>query len=210
MHLLPLPIDTVRGPHLLPAYLQLLQLPDEKVLFLAQRVAHLGRHLVRVPTHVEPVRQAAQRLLERQRLLHLGVDVAARQPLVTQLGPAVQVHGGDDAHVGLAPLARAVRHLVLVQLERVQPELRLRHPEVLPKDLGGLVLHHEQVSVTLVFAYLLQDPEVVDQREEVAPRKVRDRLHGERVHWIAKLIDLGSHGFAGSLSGVHCIFSGRP
>lgn len=66
-----------------------------------------------------PMRQAPNRLLQRQRLLDLGIDVRPGKPVVAQLGPAVQVDGGDDAHVRLAPLAAAVRDLGFEKFERV-------------------------------------------------------------------------------------------
>lgn len=52
-------------------------------------------------------------LLEGDGLLDDAVDVPAAEPLVAQLGLAVQVDGGDDAHVGLPPLPAAVRDLGL-------------------------------------------------------------------------------------------------
>lgn len=78
--------------------------------------------------------QAPAGLFQRHGLLDHAVDVAAAEPFVAQLGPAVQVDGRDDAHVGLAPFAAAVRHLRLEELERVEPQLRLRDLERASQD----------------------------------------------------------------------------
>ncbi len=115
-----------------------------------------------------PMGQAADSLLQRQRLLDLGIDVAAGEPVVAQLGPAVQVDGGDDAHVGLAPLAAAVGDLRLEELERVQAQLGLWDLEPFAQDGGGFVLHEEEGAVGFVFGDLLHDAEVGDCGEEVA------------------------------------------
>ncbi len=88
---LPVAGDTLSVMHLAPVQIELVQLTSEEVLLLAQGLAGLGRHLVRVPPDVEPVHEAAQRLPKRERLPHLSIDVAAGEPLVSQLGPAVQV-----------------------------------------------------------------------------------------------------------------------
>lgn len=161
--------------------LELVQLPLEEVALVLDGDADLGGHLVGVAADVEPVGEAAEGLLEGQGLLDVGVDVGPGQPLVAQLRAAVQVHRGDNAHVALAPLAAAVGDLVLEQLQRVEPQLGLRHLERLADDVRRLVLHQQQVPVRLALADLLHDPQVVNQREEVAPRELCDGLLRERV-----------------------------
>lgn len=53
----------------------------------------------------------------------------------------MQIDGGDDAHIRLAPLAAAVRDLALEELERVEAQGRLRDLEGFAENGGGFVLH---------------------------------------------------------------------
>ena len=101
--------------------------------------------------------EAADGLLQGQRLLHFGVDVAARKPVVAELRPAVQVDLSDDAHVGLAPLAAAVGDLALEELQRVQAQFGLRDLEGFAQDGGGFVLHEKEGAVRFVFGDFLHD-----------------------------------------------------
>lgn len=136
-----------------------------------------------------PMRQRTQRLLQRHALVDLGIDIAAGEPIIAQLGPAVQVDGRDDTHVGLAPLAAAVRDLVLEQLERVEAQLRLRDFEALPQELRRFVRDEHQVAVRLVLAHFLHNAQVVDAAEERTPREVGDGFGGEFVGGEAELVD---------------------
>lgn len=115
-----------------------------------------------------PVHQAPASLLERDGLLDDAVDIAAAEPFVAQLGLAVQVDGGDDAHVGLAPLAAAVGDLGLEQLERVEAEVGLGDLEGAAEDGGGFVLHEEEGAVGFALGDLLEEPEERDGGEEEA------------------------------------------
>ena len=80
----------------------------------------------------------------------------------------MQVDGGDDAHVGLAPLAAAVGHLRLEELERVQPQGVLRDLEQAAQDGGGLVLHEEEGAVGFALGDLLEEAQVRDGGVEEA------------------------------------------
>lgn len=101
----------------------------------------VGAHPLRVAPDVVPVRKCAQGLFEGECFFDFGVDVAACEPVVAELGPAVQVDGGDDAHVALSPFAAAVGDLVFEKLERIESELGLGDFEGLFEDVGGFVLH---------------------------------------------------------------------
>ena len=90
----------------------------------------------------------------------------------------MQVDGRDNAHVGLAPLAAAVRDLVLEELEGVEAEFLLGHLERFAQDVGGLVVHQQQVAVRFVLADLLHHAQVVDERKEVAAGEVCDGFLG--------------------------------
>lgn len=68
----------------------------------------------------------------------------------------MQVDGRDDAHVGLAPLAAAIRYLRLEELERVEPQLGLRDLQRSSQDVAGLVLHEEQGPMGFPLGYFLQ------------------------------------------------------
>lgn len=148
-----------------------------------------------------PMRQTPDGLLQRQRLLDLGIDIAAGQPVVAQLGPAVQVDGGDDAHVGLAPLAAAVGDLRLEELERVEAQFGLRDLERFTEDGGGFVLDEEEGAVRFVFGDLLHDAQVGDGGEEIAGGEGRDGGGGVRRGWVAELVDFGGRVF-GRLGGL--------
>lgn len=80
----------------------------------------------------------------------------------------MQVNGRDDAHVGLAPLAAAVRRLRLEELERVEAEGGLGDLERLAEDGARLVLDEEEGAVRFALGDLLQEPEEVDVGEEEA------------------------------------------
>lgn len=80
----------------------------------------------------------------------------------------MEVHGRDNTHIALSPLAAAVRDLVLEELEGVEAEFGLWDAEGFAEDGGGFVLYEEEVAVSFVFADLLHDAEVVDEGEEVA------------------------------------------
>lgn len=101
--------------------------------------------------------EAAQGLLEGQGLLDLGVNVGAREPVVAELGPAVEVDGGDDAHVALAPLAAAVGDLGFEKLERVETEVVVWDLETLAEDRTGLILNEQEAPVGFIPGDLLHD-----------------------------------------------------
>lgn len=146
-----------------------LQLSHEEIpLLLHHRRPLITTHLVLVPPQMPPVRQAAQRLLERQGLFDLGVDVGAGEPVVAELRAAVEVDGGDNAHVALAPFAAAVGDLGFEEFEGVETEVRVGDFEALAEDGAGLVLDEEEASVCFVAGDLLHDVQVVDGGEEVA------------------------------------------
>lgn len=178
---------------ILPVHTQLLELAGEEALFFTIRrpQAVVAGHLVRVAAYIEPVRQASQRLLQRQRRVDLGIHVAARQPLVAQLGSHMQIHRGNDPHVALAPLAAAIRNLILEEFKRVETQLGLWNLERLAEYVGRLVLDQQQVPVGLALAELLHNAQIVDQREEVSPRKIRNRLRREWVDRVSQLVHLG-------------------
>lgn len=115
-----------------------------------------------------PVRQAAQRLLKRQGLFDLGVDVGAGKPVVAKLRAAVEVDGGDDTHVALAPFAAAVGDLGFEEFEGVEAEVRVGDFEALAEDGAGFVLDEKEASVRFAAGDLLHDVQVVDGGEEIA------------------------------------------
>lgn len=135
------------------------------------------------------MRERPQRLLQRHALIHLGIDIAAGEPVVAQLGSAVQVHGRDDAHVALAPLAAAVGDLVFEELERVQAQQGLRHFERFAEVGAGFVGDEHEVAVGFVFADFLHDAEDVDAGEEGAPGVVRYGLLWEFGQGDAEFVD---------------------
>lgn len=142
-----------------------------------------------------PVDQTPARLLQGDGLLDDAVDVAAAEPLVAQLGPAVQVDSRDDAHVGLAPLAAAVRGLRLEELERVEAESGLGDLERLAEDGAGLVLDEEEGAVGLALGDLLEEAEEVDVGEEEAGGVVCEgRLRQGARGRVAELVDFGAGG----------------
>lgn len=106
-----------------------------------------------------PMHESPHRLFQGDRFFHLGIDVAAAQPFVSQLGPAMQVDGRDDPHVALSPLAATVAHLRLEQFERVEPEFGLRDFESFAEDGAGFVLHEEEGAVRFSLRDLLKDAE---------------------------------------------------
>lgn len=172
------PTLTLRLPLLIVDMLSpvhFLELRSEEVDLLHKH-APLGAQALRISLQIEPMRQTTQGLLERHALIDLGIDVTARKPIVAKLRSAVQVHGGDDAHVALAPLAAAVRDLVLEELERVQSELRLRDLQAFAQELRAFVADEHEVSVRFVLADFLHDAHVVYACEERAPRERRDGL----------------------------------
>ena len=142
-----------------------------------------------------PVHQTPARLLQRHRLLDHAVDVAAAQPLVPELGPAVQVDGRDDAHVGLAPLPAAVRGLRLEELERVEAEVGLGDLERFAEDGAGFVLHEEQRAVGFSLGDLLEQTEEVDVGEEESGCVIREGRLGQGAGGrVSELIDFGAGG----------------
>lgn len=88
-----------------------------------------------------PVREAAQGLLERKRLIDFCVDVGAREPVIAELRTAVEVDCCDDAHVALAPFTAAVGDLGFKKFERVEAEVRVWDFKALAEDGAGFVLH---------------------------------------------------------------------
>lgn len=140
--------------------------------------------------------QTPSRLLQRHRLLHHAIHVPAAQPLVPQLGPAVQIYSRDDAHVRLPPLAPAVRRLRLEQLERVKAEVGLGDLERLAQDGAGFVLDEQEGAVGFALGDLLQQTEQVDVGEEEAGGVVRQGRLGQRARdGVAELVDFGACGW---------------
>lgn len=125
------------------------------------------------------MRQSPQRLLQRQRLVDLGVHVAVSEPDVPQLRPTVQVDRRDDAHVGLPPLAPAIGHLGLEEFEGVEPQEGVWDFQGLAQDRAGFVLHEEEAAVGFAAGDLLHDPEEGYRGEEVAPAVCFDWGLGE-------------------------------
>lgn len=140
-----------------------------------------------------PVRETAQGLLEGQGLLDLGVDVGAREPVVAQLGAAVEVYGSDDAHVALAPFPAAVGDLGFEELERVQAEVVVGDLEALAEDRAGFVLDEKQAPVRFVPRDLLHDVEVVDGGEEVSEGVCGDGFLGKGSYRVAQFVNFGAH-----------------
>lgn len=68
----------------------------------------------------------------------------------------MEIDGGDDAHVGLAPLAAAIGRLGLEELERVEAEMGLWNLERAPEDGAGFVLHEEELAVGVTFGEFLE------------------------------------------------------
>lgn len=162
--------------HISPVEIQFLQLPREEIMLFPHHRSYLRGNLVRVASKVVPVRQPSQSLLKRQGRVDVRINVAPGEPLVSQLGTAVQVDRGDDPHVPLPPFASAVGNLSLEELERVEAEIRLRHLQGLADDGRRFVLDEEEIPVRLILANFLHDAQVVDKGEEVATGKVRDGL----------------------------------
>ena len=101
-----------------------------------------------------------------QSILHLDLLVLTRQPLVSQLGSAVQVDGRDDLHIGcrqsathrwdslttltLPPLSSTPGHLALDQLEDLQLQHWVVDAEHALHNLlassadTGMILKHKQ------------------------------------------------------------------
>ncbi len=79
-----------------------------------------------------PMYQTTTGLFQRQRFIDDAIDVSAAKPLVSELGPAVQVDGCDDPHVGLSPLAATVGYLGFEELQSVQSEVWLGYLERFP------------------------------------------------------------------------------
>lgn len=104
-----------------------------------------------------------------QALLDFAVHVTSGEPVVAKLRSAVEVDVCDDSHVALAPLAAAVRHLALEQLEGIQPQFLLLAFERLAEDCAALVLHEREVAVRLALDHFLHHAQEVDGCEEVAP-----------------------------------------
>lgn len=188
-HALPMPQLLLLSNLLTP--IQRLQLPLKKVLLQQDLVRRA--QLPRISLKIIIMRQRTQALLHRHRLIDLIVHIGRKQPVIAQLGAAVQVHGSDDAHVALPPLAPAVGHLVLEELERVQTELTLRDLEGFLEVGCAFVLHEHEVAVRLVLADFLQHPDEVDAAEEVAPGEGGDGGRRKLVGGDAELVDFGGH-----------------
>lgn len=91
-----------------------LQLPRKEIPLLLHHIrALVAAHDICVSAQMPPVRQTAQGLFERKRLVDFCVDVGAREPVVAEFGAAVEVDCCDDAHVALAPFAAAIGDLRL-------------------------------------------------------------------------------------------------
>lgn len=86
----------------------------------------------------------------------------------------MQIDGGDDAHVGLAPFPTAVRGLRFEQLERVEPEVGLGDFERFAKDGAGFILYEEEGAMGFALGDLLEQAEEVDGCEEESGRVVRE------------------------------------
>lgn len=71
----------------------------------------------------------------------------------------MQVNGGDDAHVRLPPLAAAVWHLALEQLEGIEAEFGLGDFESAAEDGAAFVLHEEEGAVGFALGNFLEDAE---------------------------------------------------
>ena len=103
----------------------------------------------------------------------------------------MQIHGCNDTHVALAPLAATVGDLVLEEFEGVETEFVLGDLEGFLEDVGGFVLHEEQIAVGFAFTDLLHDAEEVDATEEIPPGELGDRFRGKFGGRIAEFIDGG-------------------
>lgn len=135
------PTLTLRLPILIIKMLSpihFLELRPEEIHLLHKHVSTRAQAL-RVSFQIEPMRQTAQGLLQWHALIDLGVDVTPRKPVVAEFWSAVQIDGGDDAHIALAPLSSTIRDLILEELERVQSELRLRDLETFAQKLRAFV-----------------------------------------------------------------------
>jgi len=110
----------------------------------------------------------------------------------------MKIHGGDNAHVALAPLSSAVRHLVFEDFEGIQAKFWLRNLERLAEDIGGFVLHHEEITMGFVLADLLHDAEVVDEGVEVAAGEVSYWFVGEGIDGVSELVHFGTGWRCGS------------
>lgn len=80
-------------------------------------------------------------MLERQCLFHHAIDISTTEPFVSELRPAMEIYGRDDAHVCLTPLTTAVRNLGFEQFEGVEAKLGLWDFECPSKDGAGFVLN---------------------------------------------------------------------
>ena len=139
-----------------------------------------------------PAHEAAGSLFERDGLLDGLLDgAAAGDPLVAQLGPDVQVDGGDDAHVGLAPLAAAEGDLAFEQLERVQSQGVLGDLEEAAQDGAGFVLHEEQAPVGFALGDFLEEAQVRGGGVEEAWGVGGEGDRGQEGGGVAEFVDFG-------------------
>lgn len=113
----------------------------------------------------------------------------------------MEIHGRDDTHVGLAPLAAAEGDLAFEELEGVESELRLRDFEGFLEDCGGLVGNEHEVAVRFAFAAFLQDAQEVDAAEEVAPGEGCDGFGWHFGSGYAEFINFGREGNGWCASG---------
>jgi hypothetical protein len=140
-----------------------------KKVDLVHKHTPLRAQTLGIPLQIKPMRQTAQGLLKRHALIDLNIDIAPRKPIISQLGSAVQIDSGDDAHIALAPLSSTIRDLIFEEFKRVQAELRLRDLEAFAQELAAFVRDEHQVAVRFVLADFLHDAHVVYACEEGAP-----------------------------------------
>ena len=78
-------------------------------------------------------------------------------------------------------------------LERVEPQLRLRDLECFAEDGAGFVLGEKEGPMGFAFGDLLEEAKEIDIRKEEAGGEVRERLRWERACCgEAQFVDFGS------------------
>lgn len=75
---------------------------------------------------------------------------------------AVEVYGGDDTHVTLAPFPATVRDLGFEEFEGVEAEVWVWDFDPLAEDSAGFVLDKEEAAVSFTAGDLLHYVKVID------------------------------------------------
>lgn len=81
----------------------------------------------------------------------------------------MQVNSGDYPHITLSPFATAIGDLILEEFQSVQPQLSLWDLQRFPQMIRALIRDKHEISMGLVFANLLEYPQVVNVRSKVPP-----------------------------------------